>query len=65
MLRLKEILDKKGLTQVWLADQIDKNVVTVSNWCQNKNQPSLKTLASISRVLQVKIADLIIEENSK
>lgn len=62
MLRLKEILDKKGLTQVWLADQIDKNVVTVSNWCQNKNQPSLKTLASIAKALDIKISDLIIED---
>jgi putative transcriptional regulator len=61
MLRIKEILDKKGLTQVWLADKIDKNVVTVSNWCQNKNQPSLKTLVSIAKALNIKISDLFIE----
>jgi putative transcriptional regulator len=61
MLRIKEVLDKKGLTQVWLAEKIDKNVVTVSNWCQNKNQPSLKTLASIAKALKIKISDLLIE----
>jgi putative transcriptional regulator len=61
MLRIREILDNKGLTQVWLADKIDKNVVTVSNWCQNKNQPSLKTLVSIAKVLNIKISELFIE----
>ena len=44
MIRLKEILEKRGLTQVWLSDQIGVSVVSVNNWCQNKNDPSLKTL---------------------
>jgi putative transcriptional regulator len=63
MLQLKEILEKKGLTQVWLSDQIGASVVSVNNWCQKKNDPSLKTLKKIAKVLGVKVADLIIEEN--
>ena len=65
MIRLKEILEKRGLTQVWLSDQIGVSVVSVNNWCQNKNDPSLKTLKKMADVLGVKIADLIIEENIK
>lgn len=65
MIRLKEILEKRGLTQVWLSDQIGVSVVSVNNWCQNKNDPSLKTLKKMADVLGIKIADLIIEENIK
>jgi putative transcriptional regulator len=62
MLKLKEVLEKKGLTQVWLAESIGVSVVSVNNWCQHKNEPSLKTLALIAKVLKVKIRELIIEE---
>ena len=65
MLRLKEILDQKQLTQVWLSDAIGVSVVSVNNWCRQKNEPSLKTLSTIAKVLNVRIADLIKEENSK
>jgi len=65
MIRLKEILEKRGLTQVWLSDQIGVSVVSVNNWCQNKNDPSLKTLKKMADVLGIKIADLLIEENIK
>jgi transcriptional regulator with XRE-family HTH domain len=65
MLRLKEILEKKNLTQVWLSGELGVSVVSVNNWCQKKNEPSLKTLASIAKILKVKISDLIIEENNR
>jgi putative transcriptional regulator len=65
MLRIKEILENKNLTQVWLSEELGVSVVSVNNWCQKKNDPSLKTLASIARVLKVKISDLIIEENNR
>ena len=65
MIRLKEILENRGLTQVWLSDQVGSSVVSVNNWCQNKNDPSLKTLKKIATVLEIKVADLIIEENLK
>lgn len=65
MIRLKIVLEEKGLTQRWLAEQISVSVVSVNNWCQQKNEPSLKTLALIAKVLKVKIADLIIEEKLK
>lgn len=65
MIRLKEILEKKGLSQKWLASESGFTVVSINNWCQHKNEPSLKTLALIAKILDVKISDLIIEENLK
>lgn len=65
MLRLKEILEQKQLTQVWLSDAIGVSVVSVNNWCQQKNEPSLKTLSIIAKVLDVRIAELIKEEKTK
>jgi putative transcriptional regulator len=65
MIRLKEILEKQHLSQRWLAERCGFSVQSVNNWCQQKNEPSLKTLALIAKVLKVKIADLIIEENLK
>ncbi len=65
MIRLKEILEKKQLSQSSFAVMIGKSVVSVNNWCQNKNEPSLKTLAEIAKVLNIKISDLIIEENNR
>ena len=64
MIRLKEILEKQAKTQVWLSEAIGVSVVSVNNWCQNKNEPSLKTLALIAKALKVKISDLIIEEKN-
>ena len=65
MIKLKTVLEKKGLSQRWLAEQCGISVQSVNNWCQQKNEPSLKTLALMAKVLKVKIADLIIEENLK
>ena len=65
MIRLKEILEKHRKTQVWLSEAIGVSVVSVNNWCQNKNEPSLRTLAAIARALKIKISDLIIEEKIK
>jgi len=63
MIRLKEILEKKHLSQRWLAERCGISVQSVNNWCQQKNEPSLRTLAMIARVLKVKIAKLSIEAN--
>lgn len=63
MIRLKEILEKKHLSQRWLAERCQISVQSVNNWCQQKNEPSLRTLAMIARVLKVKIAKLSIEAN--
>lgn len=57
--RLKVVLVEKNLSSKWLAEQLDKNEATVSRWCTNDVQPSLKTLVEIAGVLKVKVSDLL------
>jgi putative transcriptional regulator len=60
--RIKVVLVEKNLSSKWLAEQLGKNEATISKWCTNDVQPTLKTLASIARLLGVQITDLINNE---
>ncbi|MDR4891889.1 MULTISPECIES: helix-turn-helix transcriptional regulator [unclassified Chryseobacterium] len=57
--RLKVVLVEKNLSSKWLAEQLGKNEATISRWCTNDVQPSLKTLMEIASILKIKPADLI------
>ena len=57
--RIKVVLVEKHLTSKWLAEQLKKDQTTVSKWCTNTSQPSLETLKSIAKVLDVDIHELI------
>lgn len=57
--RIKEVLVNKKKTQVWLAEQLGKDVRTVSSWCTNRRQPSIEHLYSISELLDVDIRELL------
>ncbi|WP_118194263.1 helix-turn-helix domain-containing protein [Albibacterium indicum] len=57
--RLKVVLAEKNVSSKWLAEQLGKNEATISRWCTNAVQPSLKTLVEIANILKVKPADLI------
>ena len=61
--RLKVVLVEKGVTSKWLAEQLGKNVTTVSKWCTNDNQPNLETLLNISKLLDVEVQDLLVTES--
>lgn len=45
--RLKVVLVEKKHTGKWLAEQLDKNPSTASEWCSNTAQPDLATLVKI------------------
>jgi putative transcriptional regulator len=60
--RIKVVLVEKNLSSKWLAEQLGKNEATISRWCTNDVQPTLKTLASIAELLGVQITDLINKE---
>ena len=60
MNRIKEVLKEQGRTQTWLAEKIGKSYVVVTNYCNNKAQPSLEVLRNIADILDVDIKDLII-----
>ena len=40
--RLKVVLVEKNLSSKWLAEKLDKNEATISRWCTNDVQPTLK-----------------------
>lgn len=57
--RLKIVLAEKNITNKWLAEQLNKSVITISRWSQNKSQPSLEQLREIAKVLNISPKDLI------
>lgn len=61
LLRIREVLKQKQMTQQELADQLGVSKVTVSYWCNNQTVPSLETLKKISTLLKVKLTELIKE----
>ena len=63
--RLKVVLAEKKRTNKWLAEQLGKNVTTVSKWCTNASQPDLQTLDKIVDLLECDTRVLIISKYSK
>lgn len=57
--RLKVVLAEKKRTNKWLAEQLGKNVTTVSKWCTNSSQPDLSTLKKAAELLDVDVKDLL------
>jgi putative transcriptional regulator len=64
MNRIKEVLDSKGIKQVWLAEQLNKSYNMVNSYVQNRRQPSLEILYQIAKILDVDVKDLIISEKN-
>lgn len=60
MNRIKEVLKEQGRTQTWLAEQIGKSYVVVTNYCNNNSQPSLQVLNDISKVLDIDVRELLV-----
>ena len=59
MLRLKEILEKKQITQIELSKKLGVSTVSVNNWAQHKAEPSLKMTLKIGDVLKIKLNELV------
>lgn len=59
--RIKIVLFEHNKTGKWLADQLGKSPCTVSKWCQNTIQPDVLTLDKISKLLDVSIKDLLVD----
>ena len=63
MNRIKEVLQEKGIKQTWLAEKLGKSFNIVNDYCNNRRQPSLEKLNTISKILDVDVIELI--ESSK
>jgi putative transcriptional regulator len=65
MNRIKEVLIDQGRSQAWLAKNIDKSYVVVTNYCNNKSQPSIPTLNKVADLLKVDVRELLVPREVK
>ena len=59
MIRLKQVLKEKQMTQRELSTRISKSAITVSSWANGKSTPSIEVLIEICRILNCEIGELI------
>lgn len=65
MNRIKEVLEEKGIKQIWLADKLGKSFNQVNAYAQNRQQPRLEVLNEIANILDVDIKDLIVSSRNE
>jgi len=59
MNRIKEVIEKNGIKQTWLAEQLGKSYNMVNSYVQNRRQPSLEDLFRIAIILKVDVRELL------
>ncbi|MCG8237731.1 helix-turn-helix domain-containing protein [Tenacibaculum finnmarkense] len=59
MNRIKEVLETKGIKQIWLAKQLGKSCNTINCYAKNKRQPSIENLYKIAKILSVDVTELL------
>ena len=59
MNRIKEVLEEKGIKQVWLAEKLGKSYNITNGYVQNRKQPRLEVLFEIAEILEVNPKELI------
>lgn len=64
MNRIKEVLEEKGIKQIWLAEQLGKSYNMVNSYAQNRRQPSLEDLYKIAEILNVEAKELLIDKGT-
>ena len=65
MNRIKEVLEKKGLTQTWLAENLGKSFNMVNSYAQNRRQPSIEILFEIGKILRINPKELLVTKEIK
>ena len=65
MNRIKEVLEDKWQTQMWLAEKLDKSYNMVNSYAKNRRQPSIGTLFKIAAILNVEASSLLIKTMNK
>ncbi len=63
MNRIKEVLEEKGIKQIWLAEKLGKSYNMVNGYVQNRQQPRLEILFEIAEILEVSVKELLLEKN--
>lgn len=65
MNRIKEVLDEKRLTQIWLAEKLGKSYNMVNSYAKNRRQPSIEILFRIAEILNVEARELLTKRKNK
>ena len=65
MNRIKEVLEQKGIKQIWLSEQLGKSYNMVNSYVQNRRQPSIECLYEIAEILNIDAKELLIEREIK
>lgn len=63
--RLKIILVEKEKTSKWLSEQLGKGQVTISRWCTNEVQPSVRDLNRVAELLDIDVRELLVSNKEK
>ena len=64
-LRLKEILEEKGLTSAAFSEMVGVHKVSISYIINGKQMPSVDTLVRFADALDVDFADLFVSKKQK
>jgi transcriptional regulator with XRE-family HTH domain len=59
MLRLKEILKEKGVTQLSVSKAMKLSSVTINQWATGKTMPSVESLIRLCEILEVGLEELV------
>ena len=62
MNRIKEVLEEKGIKQIWLAEKLEKSYNMVNSYAKNRRQPSLEDLYKIAEILNVNPKELLYDQ---
>lgn len=61
---LKEVLEKRGIKQTWLAERLGKSFCIANSYVCNRCQPNLDVLFEIAKILNVEPKELISNQTS-
>jgi transcriptional regulator with XRE-family HTH domain len=55
-------VNKKGIKQTWLSEQLGKSYNMVNSYVQNRQQPRLEVLNEIAKILDVDVVECKTQE---
>jgi transcriptional regulator with XRE-family HTH domain len=65
MNRIKEVLQEKGIKQIWLAEKLGKSYNVLNGYVQNRKQPRLEVLMDIAEILDIDVKELIVSNKEQ
>lgn len=60
MNRIKQILEEKGITQIWQNEKIDESFSQTNAYVCNRRQPRIEWLYEIASLLDVETKNLLV-----